>query len=82
MARLAALYVLQENFSEAATCLEQARSIQEKSLGKAHPELAATLEAYAAVLEKTTPPDAERAKDMRRQAKDIRAKHKEAELAP
>jgi tetratricopeptide (TPR) repeat protein len=85
----AALRVLQEKYDEAAACLERALTIQEKLqdavLGKNHPDLAATLELYATVLTKTTPPNAARAAEMTTRAKDILARHEEedrVETAP
>ena len=77
----AALWLVEEKNAEAAACLDRALTIQEKLqekvLGKNHPDLAATLDLYAAALAKTTPPDPGRAAEMTARAKDILAKHEE-----
>jgi tetratricopeptide (TPR) repeat protein len=79
---LAALHADRDKYVEAEPYLSRALSIEEKAVaGKAlvpnHPDLAATLEAYAAVLRKLTPPAAERAAAMESRVKTIRQKHAE-----
>lgn len=77
---LAALYVHRSRYDEAAKCLGRALQIQEKVVvpfQPYHPEVADTLEAYAAVLRKLSPPQADRAKKMEARAEGIRARHSE-----
>ena len=77
---LAALLVQRHRYDEAAESLQRALDIQEKVLvpfQPYHPEVANTLEAYAAVLRKLKPPQADRAKKMEARAEDIREKHAE-----
>jgi len=79
---LAALHVYRSKHAEAAPCLARALEIQKKSLPPFHPELAETLEAYAAVLQAKTPPDTDRAAAMLERAKSIRQKHAEYDRPP
>jgi len=74
---LAALHVYRSKHAEAEPCLARALEIQQKSLPPFHPELAETLEAYAAVLQAKTPPDPDRAAAMLARARSIRQKHAE-----
>ena len=70
------LYVQQEKFADAKPFLDRALAIQRKKLSGNHPDLAATLDACATVLAKTSPDDPEIAKD-RAEAAGILAKHRE-----
>lgn len=78
---LAELWVRQEKYSEAEACLKRALAVQEQSLVPFHPDLAATLEAYASLLRKANPPDPETADEMEARAKSIRAAHAEEDRA-
>jgi len=82
--RVAHLYVKQDKFAEADSCLKQVQAIQEETLPKHeqkdrkveyHPKLAETLELRANVLAKTAPNDPSRAAALRARAKAIRAEH-------
>jgi tetratricopeptide (TPR) repeat protein len=83
---LAVLYQQQEKWDEAKARLDRALVIQrslikEKMLRSNHPDLATTLETYAALLEKMPSADPDRAAELRGEAKAIRDKHAEEEQA-
>jgi tetratricopeptide (TPR) repeat protein len=72
----------QEKWNEAKDYLERAAAIQktlQKSLDRSLPDLAATLNTQAALLTRITPPDPDRAAELRTEAKAILAKHEEEE---
>lgn len=78
--RTAQLLAQNRRFSEAEPYLKRAMDIQEAALVPSqpnHPDLAGTLEAYAALLRQLNPPDNARADKMLARAADIRAKHQE-----
>jgi len=79
LAGLAALHIRMGKFEEAEPCLQRAWTIREAALVSYHPDLAATLQAYAAVLRKIKPSESERADEMEARAKEIRAEHAEAD---
>ena len=70
---LGALYVTQGNYAEAEPLYRRALAIIEKALGPEHPNLATSLENYAALLRKTG--RADEAAEMEARAKAIRAKY-------
>jgi hypothetical protein len=75
---LAGLYAHRSRYTDAEQCLAQALQIQEKVVvpfQPNHPEVADTLDAYAAVLRKLNPPQTARAAKMDARAEQIRAKH-------
>lgn len=74
---LAALHVRQQTHSEAEACLQRALEIQQQSLVPFHPDLAATLKAYAALVRKIDPGDPQRAAQMQARAESILAAHAE-----
>ncbi len=67
------LYYAQSRYAEAEPLIKRALAIEEKALGPEHPDVAQSLENYAALLRKTGR-SAEAAK-MEARAKAIRAKH-------
>ncbi len=71
----AALYQAQGNYAEAEPLYQRSLAILEKALGAEHPNVATSLEKYAALLRKTGR-DAE-AEKLEARAKAIRAKHGE-----
>ena len=73
----AMLFIDERQFSDATAALDRAISIQEKSMRPSHPDRAAILESYAALLRKETTPDLHRAEDMETLAKAVREKHAE-----
>ena len=73
---MAAIYVQQEKYADAKTCLDRALAIERKKLFGNHPDLAATLDARANVIAKISSDDPEAAKD-RAEAAGILAKHRE-----
>ena len=81
---LAALHVRRGNRAEAEQCLAQALAIQRKAIARKgwsrlHPELAATLEAYAALLEAKDPAESDRAAELAAEAQSIHQNRAEAE---
>ena len=70
--RCALLRVAESRYSEAESLYERALAIREKTLGPEHPELATSLENYAALLRETA--RAEEAEMLEARAKAIRAK--------
>ena len=70
---LALLYYTQGKYAEAEPLYTRALEIDEKALGPDHPNVATTLENYAALLRETQR-NAE-ATEMEARAKEIRAKH-------
>lgn len=74
---LAALYVDRNKYARAEPYLKEALAIREKALVDFHPVVADTMEAYAAVLRKVTPPNTDLASDLQSRAQAIRAKHTE-----
>jgi hypothetical protein len=73
--------VQQHDYADAVTCLDRAVTIRQQALPASHPDLADALDAYAAALRQTTPPQNDRADAMQTQAKAIRAKHAEEDVA-
>jgi len=67
------LYQAQGNYAEAETLNQRSLAILEKALGPEHPDVAQSLENYAALLRKTGRPD--EAAEMEVRAKAIRAKN-------
>ncbi len=70
---LAALYEVQGNYAEAEPLYQRSLAIQEKALGPEHPDVATSLENYAALLRQTARID--KAERMEARAKAIRAKY-------
>ena len=70
-----------EDRADAAKRLERAVTIRRQALPASHPELADALDAYAAALCQATPPQNDRADAMEKEAKAIRAKHAEEDVA-
>ncbi len=70
---LANLYQAQGHYAEAEPLYQRALAIWEKTLGPDHPDVATSLENYAALLRETG--RGEEAKEMEVRAKAIRAKH-------
>lgn len=73
---MAQLHLAREKHAEAVPLLERALDIQAARLTPFHPDLAATRELLADVLEKQTPPPTERIGQLRRQAKEGRNQHR------
>ncbi len=73
LAYLAALYKGQGHFAEAEPLYQRALAVYEKALGPEHPDVATSLENYAALLRETERED--RAEEMEARAKAIRAKY-------
>ena len=71
----------QDDYADAAKCLDRAVKIRRQSLPASHPDLADALDAYAAALRQTTPPQDDRADAMQNEAKKIRDKHAEEDVA-
>ncbi len=69
------LYYAQGNYTEAEPLYQRALAIREKALGPEHPQVAQSLENYAALLRKLVR-EAEAGK-MEARAQAIRAKHAE-----
>ncbi len=69
---LALLYQDQGKYTEAEPLYERSLAIREKALGPEHPDVAASLENYAALLRRTA--RADEAERMEAPAKAIRAK--------
>ncbi len=67
------LYHAQGKYAEAEPLLKRALAIVEKALGPEHPDVAASLENYAALLRETGRSD--EAAKMEARAEAIRAKH-------
>ncbi len=76
---LALLYQAQGRYPEAEALYERSLAIGEKALGAEHPDVAQSLENYAALLRKTR--RGAEAENMEARAKAIRAKHAEQNLA-
>ena len=70
---LALLYNAQGNYAEAEPLLQRSLTILERALGPEHPDVAQSLENYAALLRKTG--RADEAAEMEARAKAIRAKY-------
>ncbi len=70
---LAELYRAQGRYAEAEPHYQRALAILEKVLGPEHPDVATSLENYAALLRETERED--QAKEMEARAKAIRAKY-------
>ncbi len=70
------------DYAAAAKCLDRALEIRKAALPPSHPDLAVTLEIYASVLRKMTPPENDRAAEMEASAKDIRARHAKEDRLP
>jgi Flp pilus assembly protein TadD len=67
------LEIAQKKFAEAKEYLDRALKIQGTTLGPDHPDLAATLTAYAEVLDKLAPADPKRAAEVRARTAEMRA---------
>ena len=78
---LAALEVQQDDYADAARRLDRAVTIRRQTLAASHPDLANALDAYAAALRRTTPPQKDRADAMQNEAKRIRDRHAEEDVA-
>ncbi len=72
---LALLYAAQGRYAEAEPLYKRALAISEKALGPDHPNVATSLENYAAVLRKTG--RTSEAANIEARAKTIRVKHAE-----
>ncbi len=72
---LAGLYHTQSKYAEAEPLYQRALTIREKALGSEHPDVAQSLENYAALLRETGRSD--EAARMKARAKAIQAKHAE-----
>ncbi len=70
---LALLHKVQGNYAEAEPLYKRALAIWEKALGPEHPDVATSLENYAALLRETG--RADEAAEMEARAKAIRAKY-------
>jgi tetratricopeptide (TPR) repeat protein len=70
---LALLYKAQGNYAEAEPLFQRSLAIREQALGPEHPDVATSLENYAALLRETG--RADEAAEMEARAKAIRAKY-------
>jgi tetratricopeptide (TPR) repeat protein len=81
LCEMALVQMEQEKWNEAAASLDRALAIQKKRLAANHPDRADALEVYGKLLSKMNPPDPDKAAELQKQAKDIRASHEKDEQA-